>query len=203
MLRLRLLFALAGALIAGLSVATIAGARADDGPAALGYAFGVGDFGPACWQTHGGPFCTPFTYSLRLFGVQRGAGQTAFGLFERVNHSTGGTLAGRVTCMDVEGTRASIGGFFTQVATQPGFGVGDPFVFYIENNGALGSAKPDRVSALAALPENDPDLPLMPAGFPYVCPSADSLYGYAPLNSGDITVTDGTLGAGDGQANTR
>lgn len=72
MLRLRLLFALAGALIAGLSVATIAGARADDGPAALGYAFGVGDFGPACWQTHGGPFCTPFTYSMRLFGVQRG-----------------------------------------------------------------------------------------------------------------------------------
>ncbi|HET8652787.1 MAG TPA: hypothetical protein VFM13_09470 [Gaiellaceae bacterium] len=105
--------------------------------------------------------------------------------------------------MDVEGTRASIGGFFTQVATQPGFGVGDPFVFYIEDNGALGSATPDRVSALAALPENDPDRPLMPAGFPYVCPSADSLYGYAPLNSGDITVTDGTLGVGDGQANTR
>lgn len=188
MLRLRLLAAIAGALVAGLSVATIAAARTDgdDGlRRSRNYAFGVGTFGPACWQTHGGPFCAPFNYTVRLLGVQHG-NRRAWGLFERRNNVTGGKLSGPVTCITVDGNRASIGGFFTGPGNIPG----DPYVFYVEDNGPPGSATPDQVSALAALPEGDPDRPLMPDRFPYVCPSADSIYGYAPLTSGDITVAD-------------
>lgn len=190
MLRLRLLGALAGALVAGLSVATIATARGfddDDGPRARAYAFGVGNFGPGCWETHAGPFCTPFNYTVRLLGVRRGRSGHAWGEFERRNNVTGGRLTGRVTCMSVSGNRASVGGFFTPTS---GAFPGDPFLIYVEDNGTLGTATPDQVSALVALPPGDPDLPLMPAGFPRVCPSADSLYGYMPLTSGDITVAD-------------
>jgi hypothetical protein len=197
MLRIRLLAALAGALLAALAVATIAAADDDGGSRARDNAFGVGNFGPACWQTHGGPFCSPFNYTMRVLGVQRGAGDSAWGVFERRNHGTGRSLSGQVTCMNVEGNRASIGGVFDQVATQPGFGVGDPFVFFVEDNGTLGSSNPDQISALAALPEGDPDRPLMPARFPYVCPPADSIYGYAPLLSGDFTVAEGAVSGGD------
>lgn len=196
MLRIRLLASIAGALAAGLLVATIAVAGAYEDAPAPDHAFGVGDYGPACWQTNGGPFCPPVSYTIRLVGVQRGAGQRAWGSFERLNHGTGRSIAGDVTCVNVDGNRASIGGVFTHVATQPGFGVGDPFVLYIEDNGALGSSTPDRISALAALPEGDPDRPLMPAQFPYVCPSTGSIYGWAPLLGGDITVTKGAAGAG-------
>lgn len=190
MLRLRLLAALAGALVAGLTVATIATARGfddDDGPRARAYTFGVGTFGPGCWETHAGPFCTPFNYTVRLLGVRRGRGGRAWGEFERRNNVTGGRLTGRVTCMSVLGNRASIGGFFTP--TSAAF-PGDPFLIYVEDNGTLGTATPDQVSALVALPPGDPDLPLMPARFPRVCPSTDSLYGYLPLTSGDITVAE-------------
>jgi len=193
MLRLRLLAALAGALLAGLSVATIAAARADDDGAPAPkreYAFGVGTFGPGCWETHGGPFCTPFNYTLRLLGVRRGHGGRAWGEFQRRNNVTGGSFTGRVTCMSVDGIRASIGGFLISTPGQPGIADGDPFLFYVEDNGTLGSATPDQISALVVLPPGDPDLPLMPAGFPRICPSADTLYGYLPLTSGDITVAE-------------
>jgi hypothetical protein len=30
----------------------------------------------------------------------------------------------------------------------------------------------------------------MPRGFPHVCPQPDSLYGWLPLTSGDMTVSD-------------
>lgn len=194
MLRLRLFAALAGALLAGLSVATIAAARSDDGgagPAMRDYAYGVGNFGPGCWETHGGPFCTPFNYTVRLLGVRRGHSGRAWGEFQRRNNVTGGSFTGRVTCMGVDGNRASIGGFLNVAATpQPGIAVGDPFLFYVEDNGTLGSATPDQISALVVLPPGDPDLPLMPVAFPWVCPSADTLYGYMPLTSGDITVAE-------------
>ena len=84
MLRIRLLAALAGALLAGLAVATIAGAYGyDDSPPAPSHAFGVGNFGPGCWQTDNGPFCVPFNYTARLLGVQQGESHRAWGVFER------------------------------------------------------------------------------------------------------------------------
>jgi hypothetical protein len=187
MLRFRLFAALAGALFAGLSVATIAGAHADEGqPPARGYAFGAGNFGPACWETHVGPFCTPFNYSFRLLAVRRATGR-AWGVFERRNNGTGGVFTGRVTCATVEGNRAAVGGILGPDNAQfPN----EPFVIYVEDNGPLASPTPDRISALAVLPADDPDRPLMPERFPYECPSAESIYGYAPLLSGDITVAE-------------
>jgi hypothetical protein len=188
-LRLRLLFALAGALFAGLSVATIAGAWTfEDGSPGHNYSFGAGSYGPACWETHGGPFCAPFNYTFRLLGIRHGIGP-ASGVFERRNSTTGGVFTGRVTCMNVEGNRASVGGILTGTPGQPGIGDGDPFLIYVEDNGPLGSSTPDQISALVVLPPADPDWPLMPERFPSECPSADSLYGYAPFVSGDVTVS--------------
>ena len=197
--RIRLLAALTGALLAGLSLSAIAAAYnfdGDSGGGPHGYAFGVGTYGPACWQTHGGPFCTPFDYTSRVLAVQQGIHQ-AWGTFERRNNVTGGVFAGTVTCTTIDHNRASIGGILTkEPGAQPGISVGMPYVIYVEDNGTVGSSAPDQISALSILPADDPDRPLMPAGFPYVCPAADSIYGYAPLTSGDITVEDSSVGIG-------
>jgi hypothetical protein len=190
MFRIRFFGALVGALTAGLAIATIATGGGNTATPGNDHAFGAGTFGPACWQTHAGPFCTPFNYTFRLLGVSRGEGGRAGGVFERRNNVTGGVLHGDVTCMEVEGNRASIGGYLTPTA---GAFQGDPFVVYVEDSGTLAAddgSTPDQISALAALPSGDPDLPLMPEGFPAVCPVADSIYGYAPLTAGDITVSD-------------
>ena len=187
MLRIRLLAAVAGALVAGLSVATVAGAARsedDERPKTRTHAFGAGTFGPACWDTIHVPFCPPFSYEFRMLGVRRANGR-AWGVFERRNRNTGFVHTGRVTCMSVEGSRAAIGGRLS--LSHPQF-PGEPFIIWVEDNGPLGSPTPDRISALGILPEGDPDLPLMPERFPRVCPSPESLYGYAPLTAGDITV---------------
>jgi hypothetical protein len=197
MKRIRLLAALGGALLAGLSVSTVAAAYefdGDNGGGPHGYAFGVGTYGPACWQTHGGPFCSPFNYTSRILAVQQG-NHRAWGTFERRNNATGGTFAGTVTCMTVEGNRASIAGILTrEPGAQPGISVGMPYVIYVEDSGTPGSSTPDQISALSILPADDPDRPLMPERFPLVCPAADSIYGYAPLTSGDITVSESSIG---------
>lgn len=188
MLRIRLLAAIAGALLAGLSVATIASAVTDEGsttPTAQDHAFGAGNFGPGCWQTTAGPFCTPYNYTFRLLGIQRGDSTQAWGVFERRNNVTGGGLHGEVTCMTTSGNRAAVGGYLSASSSQfPD----EPFVIWVEDNGTLGAATPDQISALLVLPPDDPGLEFMPEGFPRVCPSADSLSGYLPLTSGDITV---------------
>jgi hypothetical protein len=193
--RLRLLAALAGALIAGLMVATIAAAQSDEGPGTKrNYSFGVGNFGPGCWQTEGGPFCVPFDYTMRLLGVGRETSGRAWGEFERRNNPNGRSFSGRVTCMTVDGNRAAIGGFLTITASpQPGFEVGNPFVIYVEDNGTLGTSTPDQISALAVFA---PEEALPVARFPWVCPPADSTLGYLPLTSGDITVSEDAVGDG-------
>lgn len=190
MLRIRLLAALAGALLAGLAVATIAGADGfdHDGPPASSYASGVGNFGPGCWQTDAGPFCVPFNYTARILGVKLGESHRAWGVFERRNNVTGGGFTGVVTCMSISGNRASVGGLLTGQAS------GSPFLVYVEDNGTLGTTTPDQVSALAFF---TPEEALPVPGFPRVCPSADSTLGYLPLTSGDITVGDEAVGLAD------
>lgn len=190
MLRIRLLAALAGALLAGLAVATIGGAYGYDGgsPPAPSNAFGVGNFGPGCWQTDAGPFCVPFNYTARLLGVQLGESNRAWGVFERRNNVTGGVFIGDVTCVSISGNRASVGGLLT------GQAAGSPFLVYVEDNGTLGTTTPDQVSALAFFA---PEEALPVAGFPRVCPSADSTLGYLPLTSGDITISDKAVGLTD------
>lgn len=193
MFRIRLVGAIAGAAAAGLAVATIAAATGSGVDRPRDYAYGVGNYGPACWQTHGGPFCSPFHYTSRLLAARQGS-ERAWGEFERHNNDTGGTFFGPVTCVTVEGNRAAIGGVLTEQPGQPGVSVGDPYVIYVEDNGRPGGSAADQISALSILPEGDPDRPLMPARFPDVCPSADSIYGYAPLTSGDITITESSVG---------
>lgn len=188
--RLMLVAAIAGAIVAALSAGQIAAARSDEAPKRRDHAFGAGTFGPGCWQTHGGPFCVPYSYTARILGVQRGHGHRAWGEFERRNHGTGGVFSGSVTCTNVSGNRAAIGGFLTQTPGGPGVGAGDPFIVYVADNGPLASEARDEISALAVLPAGDPDRPLMPARFPRTCPSADSIYGYLPLATGDITVSE-------------
>lgn len=197
MTRFRVLAAVAGAVVAGLSVATIAAAATSEGdgrPRAPAHSFGAGGFGPGCWQTYAGPFCVPYAYTFRLLAVQRGRSGRAWGVFERRNNATGGLFAGRVTCTTVVGNRAAIGGVLS--ATSTAFG-GEPFVIWVEDNGTLGSPTPDQISALLVLPPGDPAWPLMPERFPRVCPSPDSLTGYLPLTSGDVTV-ESRAGGHDG-----
>jgi hypothetical protein len=193
MSRIRLLSAIAGALAAGLSVATIAAATGGGPERARDYGYGVGNYGPACWQTQGGPFCSPFHFTSRLLAVQQGSDRS-WGQFERRNNDTGGTFFGPVTCINVDGNRAAVAGVLTEEPGQPGISAGDPYLIYLEDNGRPGSSSADQISVLVVLPEGDPDWALMPAGFPNVCPSADSPSGYAPLTSGDITITESTVG---------
>lgn len=194
MFRIRFLGAVIGALVAGLAVATIAAGNGNDSATpGRDHAFGAGTFGPGCWQTHGGPFCTSFNYTVRLLGISQGESDRARGVMERRNNVLNGTFRGDVTCMRVEGNRASVGGFLTLTPGQPSIAEGDPFLVYVEDNGTLDGSDgsvPDQISALVVLPAGDPDLPLMPERFPSVCPAADSLYGYLPLTAGDITISD-------------
>lgn len=196
MFRIRLLSAVTGALVAGLAVATIATARGDAG--GLGkrdIVFGAGTFGPGCAETHAGPFCITAQFTFRLLARSRGHGGRASGVFERRNDVNGNTFLTEVTCANVEGNRAAIGGIVTRTPSpDPSSGTGVPFILYVEDNGTLDRSDgttPDRISPFAVLPEGDPDLSLMPEGFPRVCPSPESIYGYFPLTSGDITVSDG------------
>lgn len=194
MFRIRFLGAVIGALVAGLAVAAIAaGNGTDSATPGRDHAFGAGTFGPGCWQTHGGPVCTSFDYTVRLLAVSQGESDRARGVMERRNNVLNTTFRGDVTCVRDEGNRASVGGFLTLTPGQPGIAEGDPFLVYVEDNGTLDSSDgsvPDQISALVVLPTGDPDLALMPEGFPSVCPAADSLYGYLPLTAGDITISD-------------
>lgn len=99
----------------------------------------------------------------------------------------GNTFRGSVSCVNIEGNRAVVGGMLTQ---QPSGSptVATPYVIYVEDNGPPGSATPDQISTLAIFPPGDPGLAYLPARFPEVCPSVRSQYGYAPLTSGDFSV---------------
>jgi hypothetical protein len=188
-LRMRWLAPLVGAAIAALGIAAIAGAQLDDADGTNGaYAFAGGTTGPGCVQT-GPPFCVPFSYTYRLLAVPRGESGLPWGVFQRRNQGTGGIFTGRLTCTTVEGNRAAVGGYVISSGT-PAFD-GEPFLIYLQDNGPLGSASPDRISPLGVLPPGDPLLSLVPERFPQECPSADgTAFGYFPLESGDVTVAD-------------
>ena len=94
------------------------------------------------------------------------------------------TFGGRISCMNVVGNALVVGG----VLTNPGILRGVPFVEYAVDNGASG----DLVSDFGLFPFADPDLVFLPSGFPRVCPTPGllaSIYGYLPLQQGDLVVT--------------
>lgn len=143
------------------------------------YAFGVTSQNPGCTED-GPPFCLPFTYTYRILAVEHGNGH-AWGLVSRFNHGTGLTRTGEVTCITVADGRMAIGG----IETSPG---SDPFLLYVQDRGVPGGSATDRISPYAVFPPGDPDLPRLPPDFPQTCPSPDSIYGYFPQASGDVTV---------------
>ena len=94
-----------------------------------------------------GPFCVPFNYTARLLGVQLGESHRAWGEFERRNNVTGGGFTGVVTCMNISGNRASVGGLLIPRTSRRA----PPFLVYVEDNGTLGTTTPDQVSASGLL----------------------------------------------------
>ena len=85
--------------------------------------------------------------------------------------------------MNVVGKAAVVGGLLTNPPALHGI----PFVEYVVDNGASG----DLVSDLGLFPDGDPDLLLLPVGFPSICPApglAASIYGYLPVQSGGVLV---------------
>jgi hypothetical protein len=105
------------------------------------------------------------------------------------------TQTGRtVTCVNVDGTKAAIGGVIT--ATSNGAGIGDVYVQYFQDRGTTAPASQrDYMSLVYAAPLDDAFWEgALPAGFPYVCPAAGGTSGlpafYFELDGGDITVQD-------------
>jgi hypothetical protein len=95
----------------------------------------------------------------------------------------GSIFGGRVRCVNAVGNAVVVGGLLT---TPPALS-GVPFVEYAVDNGTSG----DLVSDLGLFPEGDPDLVLLPVGFPSICPApglAASIYGYLPVLSGNVFV---------------
>jgi hypothetical protein len=96
-----------------------------------------------------------------------------------VPNRPGSIFGGRVKCMSVVGNSAVVGGLLTS----PPILAGIPFVEYAVDNGTSG----DLVSDLGLFPDGDPDLLLLPVGFPTICPApglAASIYGYLPVRVG-------------------
>jgi hypothetical protein len=91
----------------------------------------------------------------------------------------GSIFGGRVKCMTVVGNTVVVGGLLTN----PPILAGVPFVEYAVDNGTSG----DLVSDLGLFPDGDPDLLLLPVGFPTICPAPGltaSIYGYLSVRPG-------------------
>jgi hypothetical protein len=164
-----------------LALPAVAAAPATDS------AQGAGSVAPG---TCVGTFCLAsgreFSFSAKAIGF----GGHATGTYHQSNLINAGPgVTGDVTCLNVLGNFASFGGVITQAAGNPA-AVGLPFVVYVADNGPADSGL-DLISPLGVFASDDPDLGLLPAGFPRVCPPAvPSLYGYFPVSQGNIVVTD-------------
>jgi hypothetical protein len=98
----------------------------------------------------------------------------------------GTIFGGRIKCMTVVGNTAVVGGLLTSPAILAGI----PFVEYVVDDGTSG----DLVSDLGLFPDGDPDLLLLPVGFPSICPApglAASIYGYLPVRVGSGGLSGG------------
>ena len=188
--RLRLLAAVLGALVAGLAVATIAAARsAEDGSPNRNYSFGVGNFGPGCWETHGGPFCTPFDYTMRLLGVGLGESGTSLGRVRaqkyharHVPHRAGHVYDGRWEpsrdrrlLHDQGEPRPASRSVIRSSSMSRTTGRS-------ERRRLIGSARWRRFQQTTRTGRSCRRIPVGLS-------SADSIYGYLPLTNGDITVS--------------
>ena len=83
------------------------------------------------------------------------------------------TFGGPVTCFDIEGNLAAIGGVITHTAGPDSGGLlGLAYLVFIEDNGVSG----DLVSQTYILPGDDEDFIVggVPGDFPDTCPAADA-----------------------------
>jgi hypothetical protein len=128
-------------------------------------------------------FCppNPIWFSLQARSSQRTSGTVKMRWL--VAGKARSLFGGRVTCMNTVGNAVVLGG----VLSNPRALRGVPFVEFAIDNGATG----DVVSDLGLFPDGDPDLLLLPVGFPTICPApglAASIYGYLPTLSGGVRV---------------
>jgi hypothetical protein len=129
----------------------------------------------------------------RNFGVDghaEGDGSQAAG-----SSAYAGQTARTVTCVNVEGNEAAIGGVIT--ASSSGTSVGDVYVQYFVDRTTTAPTSPQRdyMSLVYSAPLGDPYWGGgLPAGFPYVCPPAGGTSVlkafYFEMDGGDVTVQD-------------
>jgi hypothetical protein len=130
------------------------------------------------------PFCPPpREFSLDAHATRRG--RQAEGTLEYANADTGAIIAsGDVTCLNVDGERAVVGGLLNE-----GSAAGAGFLMHLEDRGRPGSATRDRVSPLLLLltPAEEPP------GFPSDCPDFEedvNGVGFFEQTFGDVAVVD-------------
>jgi hypothetical protein len=130
------------------------------------------------------PFCPPGGREFSLVANATRAGRSGDGSFEYANPTSGAViLSGDVTCLEVDGEQAVVGG---RVNEGPTTGAG--FLFYIEDRGRPGSAIRDRISPVFVLAPDEE-----PPGFPRRCPSFEEDVegvGYFESTYGDVAVID-------------
>jgi hypothetical protein len=116
-------------------------------------------------------------------------GTNAHGTYTQV----GAIERGQVTCVNVDGNTASVGGIIKK-SSLPLVHPGEHFVIYFVDNGPpVNGVSPDLTSRPDLNPEaNDPPLETLPPDFPNSCPSPVSPFGYTPVKSGDVIVQDAT-----------
>jgi hypothetical protein len=184
---MKLIAAVLGSLVAAVTLAATSFASgADDGGSGNGsdQLFGGGRF-HFDFDSGPGELVLPRDIGVYASGrnAQNGSGTRWYGN----PNAAAPVRSADVTCVNVEGALAVVGG-----ATTPGQYEGMPYVQYFEDGGPPGPGK-DRITPVFILtPE---DLATMPEGFPRVCPSptppAEFGEVWANLESGDIAVVDG------------
>lgn len=115
-------------------------------------------------------------------------GSHAFGYFSYRHLVVDLRFSGPVTCFDIDGNEAAIGGVITRATgTDPGVGglLGAGFLVFLIDNGS----EPDVVSETYILPADAGNV-VVPGDFPRTCPDADetahNTYGF----EGNIVVRD-------------
>ena len=182
-------------LLAALGVALAGASAAGAAAPTFSKAEGAGSFGPGCETVPpldfpGQPICFPFGHTFEFSAVDRGPFH-ANGFYAQTVTGRPPGFRGDVTCLNVIGNTGVVGG----VLTEPAAAAGIPFVAYMVDNGPNnGTTPPDLISPLGIFPEGDVDLAFLPQGFPHVCPPPEpSIYGYFPVDQGDVVVQEGTI----------
>jgi hypothetical protein len=129
-------------------------------------------------------------YTVSVTGGQGGEPSGSF-LFRSLAFKL--TFGGPVSCFDIDGNLAAIGGWTTHVTPGNRDLVGHPYLVFFEDNGApseLGQEGPDVVSQTYIFPDDEVFVDV-PDDFPNTCPDAAAARSDDPfLVQGNFVVTD-------------